>query len=180
MPKAEVKETVKVKLPEQQPEEIKPQEESKRLAEMSEVPKLEAEMASEQSSGKPYGEKRKDTEIPECGIRAAVKAESSEQHPEELQPQESLKRLTMEPEITGESELMTELSGDAEKNKPRTEEMISAFEAKDAQKEKTDVCGMSMVSLRLRGTQGMKYKDNGEEEHILMSEMSSEIRIQAV
>ena len=43
MPEAEVKETVKVKLPEQQPEEIKPQEEMKRSArvlEMSEVPKL--------------------------------------------------------------------------------------------------------------------------------------------
>ena len=121
MPEAEVKETVKVKLTEQQPEEIKPQEEIKRSAEMAEVPKLEAEMASEQSNGKPYGEKRKDPEIPEGGIRAAVKAELSEQHPEELQPQKSLKRLTMEPEITGESELMTELSGDAEKNKPRTE-----------------------------------------------------------
>ena len=36
--------------------EIKPQEEMKILAEMSEVPKLEAEMASEQSNGKPYGE----------------------------------------------------------------------------------------------------------------------------
>ena len=39
---------------------------------------------------------------------------------------------------------------------------------------------MSKVSLRVRGTQGMKYKDNGEEEHLPMSEMSSEIRIQAV
>ena len=57
--------------------------------------------------------------------------------------------------------------------------MISAFEAKDAKKEKTEVCGMSKVSLRFRGTLGMKYKDNGEEEHILMSEMSSEIRVQA-
>ena len=41
---------------------------------------------------------------------------------------------------------------------------------------------MSKVSLRLRGTQGMKYKeykDNGEEEHLPMSEMSSEIRVQA-
>ena len=47
MPEAEVKETVKVKLPEQQPEEIKPQEERKRSAEMSEVPKLEAEMSCE-------------------------------------------------------------------------------------------------------------------------------------
>ena len=55
MPEAEVKETVKVKLTEQQPEEIKPQEEMKRSAEMSEVPKLEAEMASEQSNWKPYG-----------------------------------------------------------------------------------------------------------------------------
>ena len=63
MSEAEVKETVKVKLPEQQPEEIKPQEESKRLAEMSEVPKLEAEMASDQSNGKPYGEKRKDPKV---------------------------------------------------------------------------------------------------------------------
>ena len=34
MSEAEVKETVKVKLPEQQPEEIKPQEERKRSAEM--------------------------------------------------------------------------------------------------------------------------------------------------
>ena len=42
MPEAEVKETVKVRLTEQQPEEIKPQEEIKRLAEMSELPKLEA------------------------------------------------------------------------------------------------------------------------------------------
>ena len=60
MPEAEVKDTVKVKLTEQQPEEIKPQEEIKRSAEMAEVPKLEAEMASEQSNKKPYGEKRKD------------------------------------------------------------------------------------------------------------------------
>ena len=45
---------------------------------MSEVHKLEAEMAGKQSSGKPYGEKRKDPEIPEGGIRAAVKAELSE------------------------------------------------------------------------------------------------------
>ena len=87
MYEAEVTETAEVKLPEQQPEEIKPQEESKRSAEMSEVPKLEAEMASEQSSGKPYGEKSKDPEISEGGIRAAVKAELSEQHPEELQSQ---------------------------------------------------------------------------------------------
>ena len=183
MPEAEVKETVKVKLPEQQPEEIKPQEESKRLAEMSEVPKLEAEMASEQSNGKPYGEKRKDPEIPDGEIRAAVKEELSEQQSEELQPQESLMRLTMEPEITGESELISEMPRDTEKNKPRTEEMISAFEVKVAQEAETEVCGMSKVSLRLRGTQGMKskeYKDNGEDEHLPMSEMSSEIRIQAV
>ena len=40
MPEVEVKETVKVKLTEQHPEEIKPQEEMKRSAEMSEVPKL--------------------------------------------------------------------------------------------------------------------------------------------
>ena len=94
MPESEVKETVKVKLPEQQPEEIKPQEEMKRSAEMSEVPKLEAEMASEQSNGKPYGEKSKDPEIPDGGIRATVKAELPEQHPEELQSQERLQRLT--------------------------------------------------------------------------------------
>ena len=58
----------------------------------------------------------------------------------------------MEPEITGESELMTELSGDTEKNKPRTEEMISAFEVKVAQEAETEVCWMSKVTLRLRGT----------------------------
>ena len=96
MPEAEVKETVKVKLTEQQPEEIKPQEEIKRSAEMAEVPKLEAEMASEQSNGKPYGEKSKDPEIPDGEIRAAGKPELSEQQSEELQSQESLKRLTME------------------------------------------------------------------------------------
>ena len=93
-------------------EEIKPQEESKRLAEMSEVPKLEAEMASEQSRGKPYGEKSKDPEIPDGEIRAAGKPELSEHQPEELQPQDSLKRWTMEPEITGESELMSEMSSE--------------------------------------------------------------------
>ena len=59
MPEVEVKETAKVKLTEQQPEEIKPQEEMKRSAEMSEVPKLEAEMAGEQSNMKPYGERVK-------------------------------------------------------------------------------------------------------------------------
>ena len=90
MPEAEVEETVKVKLPEQQPEEIKPQEEMKISAEMSEVPKLEAEMVSEQSNWKPHDEKRKDPEIPEGGIRATVKAELSEQHPEELKLQERL------------------------------------------------------------------------------------------
>ena len=42
-----MKKTVKVKLSEQQPEDIKPQAEMKRSAEMSEVPKLEAEMSSE-------------------------------------------------------------------------------------------------------------------------------------
>ena len=47
MPEAEVKETVKVKLPAQQPEEIEPQEEMKRSAEMSDVTKLKAEMSSE-------------------------------------------------------------------------------------------------------------------------------------
>ena len=67
----------------------------KRSAEMSEVPTLEAEMSSEQSNRKPHDEKSKDPEISEGGIRAAVKAELSEQHPEELQSQESLKRLTM-------------------------------------------------------------------------------------
>ena len=46
MSEAEVKETAKVKLPEQQPEETKPQEVIKRLAEMSMVTKLEAEMSS--------------------------------------------------------------------------------------------------------------------------------------
>ena len=142
MPEAEV-ETVKVKMTERQPEEIKPQEEIKRSAEMAEVPKLEAEMASQQSNGKPYGEKRKDTEIPEGGIRAAVNPELLEQQSEELQSQERLQRLTGDREITGESEPMSEMPRDAEKNKPRTEEMISAFEAKYAKKEKTDVCGMS-------------------------------------
>ena len=58
-----MKETAKVKLTEQQPKETKPQEEIRRLAEMSEVPKLEAEMASEQSNCKPYGEKRKDPKV---------------------------------------------------------------------------------------------------------------------
>ena len=111
---------------------------------------------------------------------AADNPELSEQQSEELQSQERLQRLTGDREITGESEPMSELPRDAEKNKPRTEEMISAFEVKVAQEAETEVCGMSKVSLRLRGTQGMKYKDNGEEEHILMSEMSSEIRIQAV
>ena len=47
MPEAEVKETVKVKLPEQQPEEIKPQEEMKRSVELSDVTKLKAETSSE-------------------------------------------------------------------------------------------------------------------------------------
>ena len=50
MPEAEVKETVKVKLPEQHSEEIKPQEEVKRSArvlEMSDVTKIKAEMSSE-------------------------------------------------------------------------------------------------------------------------------------
>ena len=75
MPEAEVTETAEVKLPEQQPEEIRPQEEMKRSAEMPEVPKLEAEMASKQSNGKPHGEKTKDPEIPDGEIRAAVKAE---------------------------------------------------------------------------------------------------------
>ena len=72
-------------------------------AEMSEVPKLEAEMVSEQSNRKPHDEKRKDPEIPEGGVRAAAKPELSEQQPEELQPQESLKRMRMELEITEES-----------------------------------------------------------------------------
>ena len=54
------------------------------MAEMSEVPKLEAEMASKQSNWKPRGEKSKYPEIPDGEIRAAVKAELSEQHPEEL------------------------------------------------------------------------------------------------
>ena len=53
--------------------------EIKRSAEMAEVPKLEAEMASEQSNGKPYGEKSKDPEIPDGEIRAAVNPELSEQ-----------------------------------------------------------------------------------------------------
>ena len=112
MPETEVTETAEVKLPEQQPEEIKPQEERKRSAELSEVPKLEAETPSK-------------------------------------------------PE------------------KPKTVDTMSVSEAKDAKKEKTEVCGMSKVSLRFRGTQGMKYKDNGEEEHLPMSEMSSETRVQA-
>ena len=47
MLEAEVKVTVKVKLPEQHPEEIKPQEEMKRSAEMSDVTKLKAETSSE-------------------------------------------------------------------------------------------------------------------------------------
>ena len=42
IPEAEVKETAQIKLTEQQPEERKPQDERKRSAEMSEVPKLEA------------------------------------------------------------------------------------------------------------------------------------------
>ena len=41
MPEEEVKETVKVNLTEQQPEEMKPQEKIKSSAEMSEVTKLE-------------------------------------------------------------------------------------------------------------------------------------------
>ena len=40
MPEVKVTETAEVKLPEQQPEEIKPQQERKRSAEMSEVSKL--------------------------------------------------------------------------------------------------------------------------------------------
>ena len=51
------------------------------------MPKLEAEMASNQSNGKPHGEKSKDPEIPDGKIRAAVNPELSEQQPEELQPQ---------------------------------------------------------------------------------------------
>ena len=50
MPEAEVKETVEVKLPEQQPEEIKPQDEEKksaRVLEMSDEPKLESEVLIE-------------------------------------------------------------------------------------------------------------------------------------
>ena len=88
----------------------------KRSAEMAEVPKLEAEMASEQSSGKPYGEKSKDPKIPDGEIMAAVNPELSEQQSEELQSQESLKRLTMELGITCESELMSEMPRDTEKN----------------------------------------------------------------
>ena len=133
-------------------EEIKPQEEIKRSAEMSEVRKLEAEMARKQSNGKPYGEKGKYPEIPDGEIRAAVKPELSELQPEWLRTQESVKRLTMELGITGESELMSEMPRDTEKNKPRTEEMISAFEVKVAQEAETEVCGMSKVSLRGRGT----------------------------
>ena len=38
---------------------------------------------------------------------------------------------------------------------------------------------MSKVSLRFRGTQGRKYKDNGEGVHLPMSELPSEIRVQA-
>ena len=60
-------------------------------------------MASEQSNRKPHDEKRKDPEIRDGEIRAAVKPELSEQHSEELQSQESMKRLRMELEITGES-----------------------------------------------------------------------------
>ena len=91
----------------------------KRSAAMSEVPKLEAEMASKQSNGKPHGEKSKETEIPDGEIRAAVKAEMSEQQPEELPQQERLKRLRMELEITGESGLMTELSSKPERISPK-------------------------------------------------------------
>ena len=83
MREAEVKETVKVKLPEQQPDEINPQEERKRSAEMSELPKLEAEMVSEQSNRKPHAENRKDPKIPDGEIMAAINAELSEQHPED-------------------------------------------------------------------------------------------------
>ena len=135
MSEIEVKETAKVRLTEQQLEEIKPQEAMKRSArvlEMSEVPKLEAEMVSEQSNRKLHDEKWKVPEIPDGEIRAAVKPELSEHQPEELHPQESLKRLTMELEITGESGLMTELSRDTEKNKPKTVETISVSGAKDA------------------------------------------------
>ena len=42
MPEAEKNEAVNLKLREQKPEDIKPQEEIKRSAEMSEVSKLEA------------------------------------------------------------------------------------------------------------------------------------------
>ena len=51
------------------------------------MPKLEAEMVSEQINRKPHDEKRKDPEIPDGEIMAAVKPELSEQQPEELQPQ---------------------------------------------------------------------------------------------
>ena len=88
------------------------------------MPKIEAEMVSQQRNMNPHDEKRKDQEILEGGIRAAVTPELSEQQPEELQPQESLKRMRMELEITGESELMTETSRYTEKNKTRAEEMI--------------------------------------------------------
>ena len=47
--------------------------------------------SSKQSNRKPNTEKRRHQEIPEGGIRAAVKAELSEQHPEELQSQERLR-----------------------------------------------------------------------------------------
>ena len=67
---------------------------------MSEEPKLEAEMAGEQSNRKPYGEKSKYPEIPDGEIMAAVNPELSEQQPEELQSQERLQRLTGDRKIT--------------------------------------------------------------------------------
>ena len=50
--------------------------------------------SSKQSNRKTHAEKRKDPEIPDGEIRAAVKAELSEQQPEDLQSQERLQRLT--------------------------------------------------------------------------------------
>ena len=103
------------------------------------MPKIEAEMVSEERNMKPHDENRKDREILEGGIMAAVKPELSEQQPEELHPQESFKRLRIELEITGESELMSETSRDTEKSNTRAEEMISLVEAKEVEQEETQV-----------------------------------------
>ena len=75
---------------------------------------------------------------------------------------------------------MSEMPSKPEKNKPKTADTISVSEVKVAREAETEVRGMSKVSLRFRGTQGMKYTCSGGEEHLPMSEMPSEIRVQAV